>query len=147
MVTNRLPDKRDPLTEVFEAVGRDSEMWDREKDRKIAGRIIELGEIDTNYGVSQVVVILTGDNREIRVPAFGQVLKREFGERDLRPGDLFGISYLGLQQGRSGSEYHSYRVVHRDPDGNPIDRRTEGRHEPPPADFTLVDDPDDGEPF
>jgi hypothetical protein len=94
-----------------------------------------------------MVVVLTSDDREVRVPAFGSVLTRLIGSLDIRPGDLFAIRYLGETAGKSGTSYKNYRVVLRNPDGSVKDARTEARHEPPPAEFTFVDDPDEEEPF
>jgi hypothetical protein len=148
MVPASNPDDHNPLDDLDEAVGRDSEIWDKEKEPKVSGRVIELGEFIGEYEPAQVVVLLTRDNREVHVRAFGDVLRREIGSRNLEPGDLFAVRYLAPVMGKRGKEYHSYRIVHRGPDGSPKNTRTEGRQVLPPPEFADVDDPEnDEEPF
>jgi hypothetical protein len=115
--------KNDPLRDLTDAVDRDVETWDPDVEPKIAGQVVELGDVTTTYGTSPTVNILTPDGREVRVSGFGAVLQRALSS-GIEPGDLLAIRYLGKTQPRSGQQaYKDFRVIVRRADGSAKGRR------------------------
>jgi hypothetical protein len=137
--------QNDPFDEVARAIARNTETWDKDKEPSLYGRVLELGGIETEYGQSATVTLLTADDCEVLVLGFGAVLNRAFKFLPINPGDLLGIRYLGKRKARNGKDYPDYKIVLRNPDGSPKNRRTTATSDvPPPPDF---DDYDDGDTF
>lgn len=134
-------DSNDPFDELDAALERVVETWNRDEEPKIRGRVLELGAIDGEYGCAPTVLLLTPDSRELLVFGYGAVLQRNIARRDIKPGDLLGIHYLGLTEPTNGGRsYHDYKIVHRRADGSPVDPRSESRslNDVPPD---YVDEP------
>jgi len=131
MTSDKIPGA-DPFDALDQALGRDQESWrpEREGD-SVTGKVLALSEVDGQYGVSPVVVLLTADDREIRVVGSRSVLKRQIYESGFQVGDYGAFRYLGQRTSQSGSTYHDYRTVRLGPDGRPPAGR-------------LGDDHDDG---
>jgi hypothetical protein len=112
-----------PLDDLNKAVDRDVEIWEPEVEPKLAGRVVELGDVTTAYGTSPTVNILMADGREVRINGFGAVLQRALAS-GIEGGDLLAVRYLGKTQPRSGQQaYRDYRVIVRRADGSPKGRR------------------------
>jgi len=110
----------DPLAELLDAVGRDSVTWQPEQPGdQVAGVVVEVTDIVTEYGQSPVVVVLEPDGREVRVLGFGAVMQRAIYQSAIEPGDLFAARFLGRHQGKTGRPYADYKVVVRGPGGQP----------------------------
>jgi hypothetical protein len=131
--------RNQPLDELLEAVGRDQVTWQPENPGdQIAGTVVELTELDTEYGRAPVVVVLEPSGREVRVLGFGAVLQRAIYTSSVQPGDLFAARYLGKTQGKTGRPYSDYRVVVRNGDGTPKRSNDQAVAKPRPVD-DLVD--------
>jgi hypothetical protein len=112
--------KKDPLDELLEAVERPTLTWDYETEPTILGHVIGLDERSNEYGSYPVFVLLTGDGREVEVLGQRTVLRKKLRAIDAEVGDQLAVKYLGQHTPRSGGkEYHDYKVVHRDSNGQP----------------------------
>jgi hypothetical protein len=151
--------------DIERSLNRESENWrPTEAGEMVYGQVIGLTEVDSQYGTSPVVTLLTPDDREVKVHGFGQVLAGLIYGAGLDIGDRVGVKFLGLQTSKSGAQYKSWKLEVRDRDGRPKVTGRLGRVDhsdeppdvalsgaepppPPPADFfqsTL--DPRDDEP-
>lgn len=107
-----------PLSELLEAVGRETLPWERDKEPTVAGTVVDLSERTSEYGQYPVVALLLADGREVEVAGMGAVLQRFIMTCGVQAGDLFAVKYLGQRTPRSGGKpYHDYKVVVRNPDG------------------------------
>lgn len=129
--------QHNPLDELLEAVGRDQVTWQPETPGdQVAGVVLELDEMTTEYGTAPVVVVLEPDGREVRIMGFGAVLQRHIYTSSIEPGDLFACRFIGKVQGRTGRPYADYKVVVRDRDGNPKSK-DQAAARPQPVDHVL----------
>jgi hypothetical protein len=121
---------RDPFDDLDEAVDRDVVTWDHETEPKIAGQVVEIGSVTTRYGTSPTVDVLTKDGRQVQIPGFGAVRKRQLSS-GIDVGDLLAMRYLGKVQGKSGQKpYDDFRTVVRNADGSPKARSNGEAAEP-----------------
>jgi hypothetical protein len=126
----------DPLSA---ALAREAETWKPPPPNvgdEIRGRVIGLGELEGDYGVSPVVTVLTDDDREVRVLGYGTAFRSQIMEANVEVGDYFGARYLGKKMGANGREYHNYRVVALGPDMQPKRHRLVAE---PPDDVGVAD--------
>jgi hypothetical protein len=123
MEDNSKSARNNPLADIANDVERDVETWDAEVDPKLAGQVIDVGTIETDFGESPTANVLTTDGREVRVNGFGAVLKRALSGIDV--GDLVAFRYLGKTQPRKAGQqaYKDFRIIVRNSDGSPKSRR------------------------
>jgi hypothetical protein len=139
------PSDNDSLGELASDVDRDVEVWDHEVEPKIAGRVVELGSITTQYGTSPTVDILTKDGRQVRINGFGAVRRRALSQ-PIEPGDLLAMRFVGKTKPKSGAQaYADFRTIIRNPDGSPKGRRTASHADDVPEEMT--EPPVDSEPL
>ena len=134
----------DPLGELAEALARDPEVWKWDEDPTVFGRVLEVGDVETQYGIAPTLTLLSNDGRELIVYGYSTVLRRGIAERAIEPGDLWGARYLGEQVPASGGKpYRNFKVVHRRGDGSPVQRRSEAssQTELPPDQPVFDDEP------
>lgn len=85
--------------------------WRPTKGDKVAGTVTDISATDGGYGVYPIVTLGQEGGGEVAVHAFHTVLRRELARRRPQIGDELEITYLGKQQGKSGSiGYDGYRV-------------------------------------
>jgi hypothetical protein len=115
--------KNNPLDELAKDVERDVETWNPEEEEKLAGQVIDVGTIITDFGESPTANVLTADGHEMRVNGFGAVLSRALSSVDV--GDLVAFRYLGKTQPRKSGQqaYKDFRIIVRSSDGSPKARR------------------------
>lgn len=68
---------------------------------------------DGNYPDCPVVTLRQADGSEIRVTGYQSILRKEIESSGVQVGDLFAAKYFGRKTGKSGSEYHHYKVATR----------------------------------
>lgn len=85
--------------------------WRPSPGDKVSGQIVDIAATDGGYGVYPIVTLRSEDGGEVAVHAFHTVLRRELARRRPVVGDELEITYLGKQQGKSGTQgYDGYRV-------------------------------------
>lgn len=60
-----------------------------------------------------VITLRKADGGEVRVTGFQSILRKEINEAGVQVGDLFAAKYFGKKTGKSGTEYHHYKVAVR----------------------------------
>ena len=112
----------DPFDELEEAVNRNVAIWQHEAEPQLMGKVVELGSVTTRYGTSPTVDVLTRDGRQVQIPGYGAVRKRQLSS-GIEVGDLLAIRYLGKTKPKGGGqEYADFRTVVRNGDGSPKSR-------------------------
>ena len=102
----------DPLARLRALMAMDIEDWNPQRDgEQVLGVVVELDEVEGNFGVFPVVTLQDGD-RLVRVAGRRTVLADEIRKRDIAVGDQVGITYDGLRTAQSGTQYYAYRVIH-----------------------------------
>lgn len=129
--TGNDPAGDDPADELEAALDRETLNWRAENEGdKVFGRVIELGEVEGQYGVSPRVVVLTPDDQEVAIMGFG-ILGGQIYSSGVEVGDLFGVKYLGKQMSANGREYRNFKTKVLGPDGKPkAANRRLGRPDP-----------------
>lgn len=86
----------------------------------VQGTVVSIGSVKSNYKDENgnfpdcpVITLRKADNSEVRVTAYQSILRKEINEAGVQVGDLFAAKYFGKKVGKSGSEYHHYKVAVR----------------------------------
>ena len=97
--------------------GNYPETWKPEHEGDtIYGTLVETGEVETRYGLSETAVIETPEGNRYTV-WLGTVLRDAFAKNDAAPGDAVVIRYNGYKTSKSGStQYRDYTVVVKHPE-------------------------------
>ena len=82
--------------------------FDQPGDHVVGDVVADLDVRDGNFGQVPVVVIETDDGRLMEIAGLHQVLAEELAKAAPRRGDVLGVRYLGMPEGR---RYHAYRVA------------------------------------
>ncbi|MGD0254763.1 MAG: hypothetical protein ABSB99_04290 [Acidimicrobiales bacterium] len=109
----------------------------------VVGTVVEIDEAVSNYGEGTypIITVCGEDKSEVAIHGFHSVLKSEIARKKPAVGDLLGVKYLGVPEGK---KYEAYRVrVERAE--TPVDWDTMAAQ----AEGELTDAPafDDEEPF
>jgi hypothetical protein len=143
-----MSNSNDAIAQALADAGRPRETWQPQKaGDAIAGRVFELAEIETEYGVSPLVTLDVPNVEALQqIAGFGKVLGDRFrmANPPIEVGDILAVTYQGEKTPRSGGKaYHDWTTIHRDPTGQPK-KATSGaaaRREP---DDGLVPGPPEG---
>lgn len=87
--------------------------WRPEPGQTIAGAVQRIGVSDGGWGPYPVVTVHTtrhegahAAGRDVAIHAFHEVLRHELAARQVQPGDVIEVTYLGKHE----KGYHGYRV-------------------------------------
>jgi hypothetical protein len=130
-----------PFERLRQSIDREIVTWvgggDDEPD-EVLGVVKSMTERENQHGTYPVVALITEDDEQVDVLGYRTALKNRIYESGIEVGDYFGVRYTGKVTGRSGAEYHAYRVELLGPDGKTKSRKAAFR----PGDGLD----DDGEP-
>lgn len=111
--------------DLEERLEAQTEAWMPEAGDKIVGTIVELSELESQYGTYPLIIITTEEGREFAIHCFRTVLKNEVAKKRPAVGDRIGVKYFGQLPDK---DFHGYKLVIERGEGslepakaNPID--------------------------
>lgn len=102
--------------DLDERLEAQTEAWMPEPGDKIVGTVVELSELESQYGTYPLLVLATEDGREMAIHAFRTVLKNEVAKKRPQIGDKVGIKYFGQLPDK---DFHGYKLVIERGEGTP----------------------------
>ena len=79
------------MSELEERLDDIAEAWKPEEGDKLVGTVQSVEMFDGKFGPYPLLVIESGDSREVAVHAFHTVLKSELSRKQPQPGDRIGL--------------------------------------------------------
>lgn len=103
------------MASLQDRLDRTTVAWKPEEGDSLTGRVIDIEQVENEYGVYPALTVLTDDGQEKTWHAFTTVARSEVAKRRPKVGDSIGVKYLGQPTGKS---YKLWRVVveHVDPE-------------------------------
>ena len=103
------------MASLQDRLNRTTVAWKPEEGDSLTGRVIDVEQMENEYGIHPVLTIVTDGGREVTWHVFGTVAQKEVARQRPKVGDGIGVKYLGQPEGKA---YKLWRVVveHIDPE-------------------------------
>jgi len=99
--------------DLEQQLDQETQPWMAEPGDKLVGRIVEIGEMESDYGTYPLIIVATETGEEKAFHAFRTVAKQEIARQKPSVGDRIGIKYLGRMPDKNYDGY-KIRVVRSD---------------------------------
>ena len=104
-------DKLDQYKKVAEAAKEVKvNWWSPEKtEEAITGEVEFVGEMESSYGLQQIIRIKDGDTIYSKVQT--GAIKKEILTQQIRRGDIISLKYFGTQDLENGKSYKNFQII------------------------------------